>query len=350
VGKRKTGGGKMTFYAGIFFALATATKQPAWLFLPLLISIGFLNNWQTRDWVRFFAGTIAILIPLFIWDYGRGVPDTWTMLNANFGKIRLAYSWELWERLWAWGKLWQIVFGSWWVVVFMGIGWAASRCFYGGGKWLKPLLQTYDWLWLGFLFGYFVFHWFGVIPVWDRYVMPAIPIVAILLGRVVGTQRYTEKAQRFTENRKNPLRESLFASVNLRVPLLLLLMLPFAWQARNGAFPVGGQAHADRGIAEIAPFLEPYPYGTVLYDQTSSWHWRHYLIDTKVFHVWYPNPDFLVHDLQVFADNPDTRLLILPQDDSATPTYRTLTSAGFALQYVTASDELVLYRIEKERD
>ena len=314
VEKSKTENKKSKINAGILLTLAFATKQTALIFLPLLLAIGIFNHWQPRQWRQFSFGIALILIPLLIWDFGRPIPNTWATTGANYGSIRPAYSWELLPRLQAWATLWQLTIGSKWLILATLLLAIYNR---------HPQLSTINYqLSILFLLTYALLHWLAVIPVWDRYLLPTIPLIALLIAPKLSTINY-----------------------QLSTLFLLLLMLPFSLQARNGVFSIGGQATADQGIAQIAQVLEPYPYGTVLYDQTSSWHWKYYLIDQKIFHSWYPNPDFLLHDLQTFANDTDQRFLILPNDDSATPTHRTLTSAGFELQYVTASDKLVLYQI-----
>ncbi len=133
-----------------------------------------------------------------------------------------------------------------------------------------------------FVVGYLPLHWLFAVPVWDRYLLPILPLILLLVARLLATA----------------VRALAFGAATIIPPysrcltVLLggLLLLP-AFAARHGRFPVGGQPTADQGAWQVAERLRDAPYGTVLYDHWYSWQWRYHLFDTGVYVSWFPNPD-----------------------------------------------------------
>jgi hypothetical protein len=130
---------------------------------------------------------------------------------------------------------------------------------------------------------------------------------------------------------------------------LLALQLPLARSAYRGELPVGGRPEADGGIAALNAALKDQPEGTVLYDHWFSWQWRYYLFDTNVFVSWFPDPDALASDLQVFGDSGSRRFIALPNSPEAQPVIRAVRSAGYDLRAVdganTAEGSITLFQI-----
>ncbi|MCA9996473.1 MAG: hypothetical protein KDE56_12030 [Anaerolineales bacterium] len=194
-----------------------------------------------------------------------------------------------------------------------------------------------------YLISYLAFHWLLAIPVWDRYWLPLLPLLAVLLGR--GLKNLPQRTQRSQRKEKSlrPLRFNFF---------FLLLMLPTAVQAQNGRFPIGGYPEADDGAAIVGQYLATQPYGTVLYDHWYSWQWRYHLFNQRVYVSWFPHPAALVEDLQVFGDGDGERFLVLPPGDSGQPVRRAVESAGFWLRPVPLPmpTRMTLYEVEKQPD
>jgi len=327
------------FTIGFLFGLAIATKYQAWLFFPLLIGVGWLVGWRWQDWLRFVTGLLAVLVAVLLWDFARtGQFSLWGQQMGNFGGVRLSWSWEIWNRLWAWVKMW----GWLWVSpVVMGlVVLAVGRSLVGLGKNLlqrdketKNQSDLLDWLLTLFIFGYGVMHWALAVPVWDRYLLALVPLVAILVARLLIIVNY----QLLTINRRSLLIAGL----------LLLVLVPVAWEGRNGRYPIGSYTEADGGAAEIGDYLYDAPYGTVLYDHWTSWQWGYHLFDRGVYVNWVPNPTMLVEDLTVFGDGDNVRFVVLPTDGAERPFIRELEVAGFSLEPIpeAGGTRMTLYRI-----
>ena len=337
-------------WAGILFGLALATKYQAMLFLPLLLALAWLLGWGRGKWGPWLAGLLPLLLALFGWEVARnGSFSLWQNQISNFGGVRLSWSWEIWPRFWAWIDLWQTAVSP--LIFFLlipAIGWflfqhlrpsQTSQVNLGqpslaNGK--PDRSKNVDRILLIFILGYGLFHWLWAIPVWDRYLLPLLPLLALLLARAYGELLIHLPPTA-------PILQFRGAVV-----ILGLLLISASWSARNGRFPLGSFPQADQGAAEIATALADAPYGTVLYDHWFSWQWRYHLFDKRVFVSWFPHADALVTDLAAFGEDGSSRYLALPYTAVAQPIIRNVQEAGFSLTAVTQSDQIVLYKINPQ--
>ncbi|MCA9921535.1 MAG: hypothetical protein KC421_04140, partial [Anaerolineales bacterium] len=186
---------------------------------------------------------------------------------------------------------------------------------------------------------YFLLHWFVAVPVWDRYLLPLVPLLAVLAAR--GLVWLVSWLDGWLVG---------WLVGWLAVFLLTVFLLVVGRQGRNGRFPVGGQTNADQGAALVAAWLDDAPYGTVLYDHWYSWQWQYHLFDKRVFVHWFPHPDALAEDLAAFGRDGSPRYLVLPNADVALPVYRAVESGRFRLEPVPLSGEsgMILYRVVPE--
>ncbi|MCL4868334.1 MAG: hypothetical protein KJ063_05150 [Anaerolineae bacterium] len=337
--------------SGLFFGLAVVTKFQAGLFLPLVVGVGALYGWRGRDWGRWLVGLGSVLLLLLGWELVRSGGFTlWQGQMLNYGGLRLSWSWELWPRLGGWASLWQYSLGS----PLLGFGLIL----------LLPLFLAFliqeedrptftDLLFVLFTIGYFLLHWFVAVPIWDRYLLPLMPVIGIILAR------FTARLVGFFGPALIPilhgltgLNPTLRTTQNVIFGLLLLAQLSAARAAAQGSYPIGGGRILDDGISEAATWLADEPYGTVLYDHWYGWHWRYYLLETRVYYHWFPHPEALQEDLRVFGREPGARYLLLPPDEAAAaPIHRAVIEAGYTLEWVgttTLADGTVgvsLYRI-----
>ncbi len=335
--------------AGVLFGLAAATKYQAWLFLPLVVGLALFKGWKWREARNWMIGLVGILLLVVAWDIVR--TGNFTLVNEqlkSFGGLRLAWSWELWPRLEAWGKLWAYLIDS---LVLLFALMLAVPLFFALLIFKVDRSTSLDQMLLIFVLGYFVFHWFLAIPTWDRYIVPIIPIVGLLLSRFVYRlfNFFLHSVPLLTEY-KNVFRRLVWF-----VPFLLVVVqAPSVLDAYHGRLPVGGSPAADHGAAQVARALEGAPYGTVLYDHWYSWQWRYHLFDKKVYVNWFPGPDALIEDLTVFATRDNLSYLAVPNNAESIPILRRLSEAGFSLQPISLSDKakddpmINLYRIDPE--
>lgn len=315
---------------GFLFGLALATKYQALLFVPLLLGVGWLRNWGRREWLQGIAGISAVLLTLLIGQWAR--PGDMVALQwANIGGIRPARSWELWPRAIATAQLWRLAAG--WPLAVL------SAAAVGILLWIKRgrfRLSSMDSLLILFISGYVLLHWLWAVPIWDRYLLPVVPLVAVLFGRVMSAL-WSAAGQR--------VRPRIATVMTL---LIVLLLIPTALAARAGQFPIGGRPGADGGASRVALLLKDAPYGAVLYDHWYSWHWQYQLFDGRVYVSWFPHADALIEDLTVFAGDSSPRYLVLPSSAVGDPVARQLSKNGYVLEKVGGQAEaadMTLYRI-----
>ena len=335
--------------AGVLFGLAASTKYQAWLFLPLVIGLALFKGWNRREWRNWMIGLVVILALVIAWDFVR--TGSFTLIGeqlSSYGGLRLAWSWELWPRLEAWGKLWAYLIDS---PVLLFALMLAVPLFLALLIFEVDRSTSLDQLLVIFVLGYFVFHWFLAIPTWERYILPVLPIVGLVLGRFVFRvfNFFLPSVPLLTEYKK------VFRRLVWLVPFLLVVVqAPSVIDAYHSRLPVGGSPEADHGAAQIARELEDAPYGTVLYDHWYSWQWRYHLFDKKVYVSWFPGPDALIDDLTVFATRQNLSYLAVPNNAESIPILRRLSEAGFSLQPIGQSNQvlddpmMILYRIDPE--
>jgi 4-amino-4-deoxy-L-arabinose transferase-like glycosyltransferase len=334
------------FWAGCFFGLALATKYQAMLFLPLILGFAWLNHWRGREWRWALAGLLMAIVPFGLWMIARADADGLVGLQwANIGGLRLAWSWELWPRLVAQARLWELALGR---PLTLAIALMAFALIMTSRSWSRKV-SPYDGLLALFVTAYILLHWLWAVPVWDRYLLPILPLVAILIGRGISWLLGAER-------QKDPARRSNVLMQIGTLALILLLglsHLPTAAAARDGRFSIGGRPSADGGAADVARLLADAPYGTVLYDHWYSWHWRYQLFDKRVYISWFPHADALLADLAVFGESDTPRFIALPVSDVAKPVLRRLAEAGYRLTAIGQPDpaaEMRFYHIERREE
>jgi len=335
-------------FAGLAFGLAVATKYQAWLYLPLLLGLAWLNNWTIRHWRRWLAGFLPPLLVLASWEFLRtGTPVIWSNQLNNFGGLRMIHAWELLPRLLSWVNQWQTVYGSTILLLLFAI---AVLVLLLNGFTNRSKTGLVDLLLILYFLAFTVLHWLLAVPVWDRYLLPVIPLAALLLARaIVVLVGWIDNWITANPDVKRGYIRWLFPLV-LILGILVFLQAPAAKSARRGQWPTGGQATADQGAWQIAELLADEPYGTVLYDHWYSWHWRYHFFDKGVYVSWFPHPAALVEDLQAFGDKGGSRYIVLPDAAAARPVQRAINDAGFTLDEEFRTDYqpgMILYRVQR---
>ncbi|HSM57223.1 MAG TPA: glycosyltransferase family 39 protein [Candidatus Sulfomarinibacteraceae bacterium] len=326
-------GGHGAVAGGLLFGLGAATKHQAWLFLPLIVSLIWLRRWSSHQIARWAGGAALPLLALVAWDLARsGRLSLWSLQMQSYGGLRPAWSWELWPRLEAWAQQWELVWGSPILVFFLILGLPLF---------LALLISEQDWptaydqLFVIFAGALVLLLWVVAVPVWERYLLPQVPLVALLLGRFVS------RALSFLAPDLPLTLRQLQAGALL---LLFLLLAPVAYETgREIAAGSPGE-----GAAQVADRLRDEPDGVVLYDHWYSWQWRYYLFDSGVYVSWFPHPAALVEDLQAFGHLGPARYVVLPVGDQARPVLRAISGAGFSLQRIFEAEGVSLYRLSAE--
>jgi hypothetical protein len=150
-----------------------------------------------------------------------------------------------------------------------------------------PLLFT---LWS---IAYLALHLFTTIQVWDRYLLPLAPMVALWIGWLAGRWQLDPVNPDGSHKAPKPF---LYAILNLLVGLALL---PPALSAARGELPIGGDHGAYAGLREALAWVQQTASTeTVLYHRTLGWQAQFYLYDEiaaeQVALRWFPHAVYLV--------------------------------------------------------
>jgi len=368
-------------WAGLLTGLSFATKQTGLVWVPLVIAIGLIEiqnpkaqipklqipkpKSQTPSRPRprsdighrtldighwsldighwslvighwsFPLGFLLTLVPVFGWDTVRvaqGAESFWSLGITGYGGLRLIWPQELWARLRDWAEIGRYMFVSPVVngallVGLLMLTWRATR------KYRYTRVGLTDLFLVTFVMIYFLLHWLWAFPVWDRYLLPLVPVLAILLGR---TATLLPPLLRPIATRASPLdigHWSLdighFSFVICHLSLVISLLLP-ALTAAQSRYPVGGDHGAYDGIDQVAAFLRAQPEGAVVYQHWLGWHYADYLFDAPVYLAYWPTPAWLAQDVRAFGAR-GPRYITFPSWESPSRVERALAGVGYAL-------------------
>jgi hypothetical protein len=339
--------------AGLLAGLAFATKRTGLAWMPLALAVSLVQTpnpkpqtpkpkpqiagrsdltFLTRRWSS-VIGFLLVAMLVIAWDAVRmthGAESFWRVGIAGYGGLRLVWPQELWTRLRDWIGLTGYFFVSPAVngALLVGLAlllWSATtRCRYARVA-LVDLFLAF------FLFIYSLLHWLWAFPVWDRYLLPLVPVLALLLGRILTL---------FASCLRSAIGRFSFVIFHLsflicHLSCVILLLSP-AWHAAHSRYPVGGDHGAYDGVDEVAAFLRGLPEGAVVYQHWLGWHYADYLFDAPVYLAYWPTPAWLAQDVRAFGPR-EPRYVVFPSWESPARVEWALAGAGYELKPVLAT-------------
>lgn len=354
-------------WAGLLAGLTVAAKQTGVAWLPLALAflfIGGRSSLATRRprtsghsyrsfmlnlWPFLVGFSLAIGLVL-IWDMvrvARGASGFWHAGVTDFGGLRLIWPRELLGRLRGWTELAGYIFVS---PVINGVLVAGTALFVGNDiahhRYERGSLA--DLFLVAFVLIYFLIHWLWAFPVWDRYLLPLVPVLAILLGRILCF---------LGPHFRSAFERCICNSVGRRwawvVVYMALLVGPslVAFKAARSGYPVGTDHGAYDGIEDVSAFLSGLPEGTVVYQHWLGWHYAYYLFDAPVYVAYWLTPAWLAQDVRAFGAA-EPRYVTFPSWESSARVERELAGVGYGLKRVLTTDRrdgtssFTLYRVK----
>lgn len=320
------------FAGGICMGLAVATKQHAWILLPLAPAVGLVQTLaactketRLRTALTCMAqGILGIALPYALvvaWDSARwGIrPGYWAQSALSYGGIAFAPLTEWGQRLgewWQWAR--YLIPSPVLVALLVGGGLALLI-----GAWRDRHVAgtpheedeaaapsagrqqaALDMVWVGYGFGYVALHVLLRFSVWDRYLLPLAAPIAIVTARVVA--HWWEKAPSLSR-KKGP---AAAARVALVVVVCVATAIP-AWRAAHNGYPIGGEHWAYQGLDQIAAYLrENAPPDAVLYHHWLRWHYSYYLYGTSFELRWWQSAEHLRQEAMRTPDR--VQYIVLP--------------------------------------
>jgi hypothetical protein len=351
------------FWAGILLGLSFATKQSGLFFLPLIIALGLIvdlgrrsglyghsvlcpqvaeatgrpvtgdpsivawgfipRNRVLKSFALFLAALGLIVFLIAAWDWLRApAPAFWAAgMDAN-NPGRFVTQAELLPRARAWSIWLQSVGGNWLangllIVLLLAViplEWIVSE--YKSNRWSSLAVFL-------FIVGYVLTHWLIAVPVWDRYILPLVPLIALLAGRSLALLADLVAGWL-------PRSSGLFRAV---APILCVAVLVVpAVRASHGLYPVGSDHGAYDGIDEVADYLKAQPVGTVVYYGSLGWTLHYYLFDSYLYLTYVESPAALAEDLIANAGDGSIRMLVLPGWEDHADDLSAVERAGFSAE------------------
>ncbi|MEZ4683893.1 MAG: glycosyltransferase family 39 protein [Caldilineaceae bacterium] len=267
--------------AGLALGAALMTKQQGVLYIPLIAGVTLLNHNQpfiftTRRKTRalgYLLGGLGLVIgPMLYWDSlrWRVAPSPWELSLQNYGALTLSAPNQWLGRLSGWLDLLWYFGGNWWS--WLACAWLVTVTLLTIRLQTQRRLTILLWLWtLGFL----AIHLCSTIQIWDRYLLPLVPIGATLLGGGLGVvadplpPTSSAPSAFYVQNRHRLTR---LLAIGLCVTLL-----PTAIEAAGGALPIGGDHGAYSGLVEAVDWVEKQEKPAILYQQRLGWQLQFYL-------------------------------------------------------------------------
>ncbi len=325
-------------WAGLLTGLSLATKQTGLAWLPLAVLV-LISNLQSpisnlaKSLGQLAVAFAAVVGVIFFWDtirVAQGAEGFWSLGVTGYGGLRFIWPHELGTRLRGWADLARYLYVSPVVngALLFGLPVLTWHALLHRPRTHKAAI---DLLLVSFLLVYFFLHWLWAFPIWDRYLLSLLPILAILLGRIVTL--LISWLQHISLNLPATRHCSFFI---VHCSLFIALIFP-AWNAAaHSHYPVGGDHGAYDGIDHVAAFLNSQPEGTVVYQHWLGWEYDYYLFDGPISLAYWPTPAWLAQDVCAFGAQ-DPRYITFPAWESSARVEQALAEVGFGLSPVLAT-------------
>ncbi len=318
------------FWGGLLLMVGFATKPQAMFMLPLLIVRGLWGR-PIRYSLWFIFGMCIPFTMLLIWDASRGTTSIFALGQYNYPTQTLINAPEHWsERAWVWGE-----FVFWGANPFIVVGvvmWAitshlnplsnrgkqvrmrfiASHFSEGRAK-ARPYKDVFQTIALLFILAYSLFHIVLGIPLYDRYALLIIPLIALIASRYV--------------------RISIFIGV-------LVIFMPISI-GRDG-YPLDSEGE----IITLAEEINNLPFAAVVYDHWRGWELGYYLgAWSEKRRVYYPNPTIQARDS---LNNPEqwTRYLVAPIGEPYDVWLDAMREVGYTVQIYKQLPQYIIFALD----
>lgn len=305
-------------WAGLALGCAIMTKPAALWWLPLMGFISVVQGLPDRAQLQRGILGIALPVTLFsLWDRLGSLGSFWTLGAQNYQVNRWIRADEILPRLDAWSD-WLVALSQHGVLMVVGILLAVAYL-------LKTIRQPTTnrlllWGMLGYCLLFLGMHWLIAFNTFDRYLMPILPLVLILMA--VGFWQLT----------RHPRMQMAIAAL-----ILLVGIIP-AHDAMLGKSPVASDQGQHAGIDHLATVINQEYRGEIFYEHWLGWELRYYLgADPQAILLYFPTADSLAdYAWQELPTIDAPRYFVAPSQEAA-PWLRILTERGILVE-VTYED------------
>ncbi len=309
--------------AGLLLGLAAATKQSMLAFAPLVIGLGMVRSAGARtrlrdmlSWLLWFALGLGVVGGLAAgWDALRGT-SFWAAGVAVNNPGRLARSTEVWTRAHGWLDWAHYMAAS---PVVSGAVLALLAALIPLELRERTRGSAGSLVLLAMALAYAALLWLVAFPLLDRYLLPLVPLLALLSAHALALITQRVAAWRGWPRTLAAWGPGLLIVAALARPAVL---------AAQSAYPVGGDHGAYDGIDAAAAYLRTLPPGSVVYHDSLGWPLAYYLLDAPLYVAPFGSPGGLAADLTTFGCGGVMRTLILPAWESHTEPLAAVRAAG----------------------
>ncbi|MFN3980792.1 MAG: ArnT family glycosyltransferase, partial [Caldilinea sp.] len=256
------------FWSGLWLGVAMMTKQQGVLFAPLVLTVASGELRGVRNAaaavLHWLVGLMVVVAPILYWDSLRWAvaPSPWDLGARNAASFVLTAQEQWLPRLWAWLALARYLFGEVWIwFLLLGGVIVSFNCAAAPLRREHPVQPVFQFppaaILLAWAVGFLALHVATTVQVWDRYLLPLAPVVA-LLGAFVAEWALRRGEGRVARRETSVLRTWRRRMPSVIVVLLvvwLLLLTGSAIEAARGRVPVGGDRGAYTGVEQVAAWL-----------------------------------------------------------------------------------------------
>lgn len=361
---------RRSWLAGLACGLAYATKQQGILIVPLVlltwravetplkpsarslhvaawVGASPTSRPSRRDIWRLLNGFLLVAAVVLWWDSLRWqwMPSYWDRSLENYGGLALVAGSEVIDRLVRWGEPLSYVFGS--PVLSVALLAGLPIVFFLAWQRRRNQAGRFDLVLLTTAAGYLVAHVAVTFAPWDRYVLPLVPMLALLLARVLEWLLASAREE-----------GALGGSQIRRLALLGILLIGLAHGAslavsRHG--PVGNATAYD-GVSTVAAHMQKVAgQGPVLYHRQLGWHYGFFLYGEQEVELrWWEKAEDLAALATVDTDR--AQYVAFPTGGDRPVVQSVLRASGLRLmpelraRHADGSPSLTLYRLQRAPD
>lgn len=232
--------------AGLLLGAACMTKQQGLFYVPLVVALLWWDVDRMRltlarrgaTFARALLGAALVVLPILWWDSRRWAvaPSPWDWAQQNYAPLAWLPPQQWLARLAAWAEWLWYLGGSWSVWVMLAAALAAA----GAMAWRNVRLL----LLLGWGFAFVALHLTISVQVWDRYLLPLAPWLALVASGPIAM-----------------LLRARLAGWGYGILFLLLMvgmaeLVPPGIAAARGQFPIGGDHGDYSGLTEAIAWVQ----------------------------------------------------------------------------------------------